>query len=68
MNSHICHWSPSLRVAIDWRRKGIDKQPEAKKKMDTYPKSHSGHASMRRRRLWILRGAIQVRSETEKVV
>ena len=31
MNSHICDWSPSLRVALDWRRKGIDRQPEVRK-------------------------------------
>ena len=31
MNSHICQWSPSFRVAIVWRRNGIDLQQEAKK-------------------------------------
>ena len=30
MNSHICNSSPSFNVAIDWRRKGIDRQPEIK--------------------------------------
>ena len=29
-NSHICNWSPSLRVAIDWRGKEIERQPETK--------------------------------------
>ena len=34
-NSHICHWSPSFRVAIDWRRKGIE---------DSQNKIKNGHA------------------------
>ena len=37
MNSHICHWSPFSKVAIIWRRKGIDRQPEAKKKWTRTP-------------------------------
>ena len=40
MNSHIWNWSPSFRVAIDWRPKGIDRQPEAKKKGHA-PREHS---------------------------
>ena len=28
MNSHICHWSPSFRVAINWRRREINREPE----------------------------------------
>ena len=65
MNSHICHWSPSFRVVINnWRRKGFDKQPEAKT-MDTYG-SMITPASLRHRHSWILRDAIHVRSETEK--
>ena len=30
MNSHICNSSPSFKVVIDWRRKGINRQPEVK--------------------------------------
>ena len=30
MNSHICDWLPSFRVAIIWRRREIDKMPEVK--------------------------------------
>ena len=64
MNSHICHWSPSFRVAIDWRRKGIDKNPEVKNKKDTHPVSKI--VMNRRRYSWILTEAIDVRSKTEK--
>ena len=35
MNSHICHWSPSFRVVIDWGWKGIVRQPEPKIKIKT---------------------------------
>ena len=67
MNSHICHWSPSFRVAIDWKRKGIDRQPEAKKNLDTHP-GVIIKAWFRRRHSWILRGSIHVHSETEKKI
>ena len=67
MNTHICNWSPSFRVAIDWRRKGIDKQPEANNKMDTHPGTTIIN-SLRRRHSWIMTEAIHVRSEAEKIV
>ena len=36
MNSHICHWSPSFRVTIDWdKRELTDSQKERKK--NTHP-------------------------------
>ena len=35
MNSHSCKESPHFRVAIVWRRKGVDRQPEGK---------YNGHA------------------------
>ena len=65
MNSHICHSSPSFRVAINWRRKEIDRRPGAKKIMDTHPGITTWiHALLRRRHSWIRREVIHVRSET----
>ena len=67
MNSHICHLSPSFRVAIDWRRKGIERQPEAKKRIYTHPGNFVFESVwLRRSHSWITRDAIHVRSETEK--
>ena len=68
MNSHIWCWSPSFKVAIDWRRNGIYWQPEGNE-MDTHPGIIKDTWSRRRHKhYWILWGAINVQSETEKIV
>ena len=53
INSHICHLSPFSRVAINWRRKGIDRQPEVR---------NNGHAP-RDKDYWLLAPWLLVNSE-----
>ena len=53
INSHICHSSPFSRVAITWRRKGIDRQPEVR---------NNGHAP-RDPHHWLLAPWVLVNSE-----
>ena len=53
INSHIWNWSPSFRVAIDWRRKGIDRQSEVR---------NNGHAP-RDNHHWLLAPWVLVDSE-----
>ena len=67
-NSGICLRSPFYRVAIDWRRKGINRQLEANNFNNEHTPQVRTTDWFRSRHSWILRDAIYVRSENEKIV
>ena len=65
MNSHICHWSPSFRVAIDWRWKGLT-DSQKQKKINSHHGIILSHCQPRGSHKLVQRDAIYVHSQTEK--
>ena len=44
MNSHICRWSPSFRVAIDWRRNELTWTDSRKQKYNAHAPREYNHS------------------------
>ena len=66
INSHIWNWSPFSRVAITWRRKGIERQPEVRNNGHA-PRDHHDWLEEPQVLVNSERRAIYVRSRTGKI-